>query len=504
MNYKKIFLLGMSPMPFENDRKVYGTGIRTWQFVRPLLEKGHRLCVVNYAIPSAYPSGFKSENHKQSYDKYDFQYYVLNKQDFENTGKLLEIARQFDPDCMVGCTFYPSYFGAKLKEIMEDNQEIETCKPIPLWADLFGHVMAEAQARACMDGDDTPLFHYWNSEYKILTEADIFSCVSGRQQYSTIGELGAVGRLNRYTSGYNFTNTIPCGLPAEEYVHKKTVIRGKDGIKDKDFVILWTGGYNTWTDVDTLFDGLMIAMKKNPRIRFVSTGGEIPEQDIKTYPNFLSKIRSSEFADRFVMKGWIAGEDVPDHYLEADIGVNIDKDIYEVRLGSKNRILDWFRAGLCVLSSNVCELTEIMADAGAGYVFKPGDAEDLAGKIIFLAEHPGEVEATGKAGKKFGFREFGFSRTTASLQAWVGDPKASPDWGKERKIFFEKEKALANLEDIADRQNKMIEERDRKIAELEAIVKKGIAYKIYNYLKIGSRKLKPVKETKKAETGETG
>ncbi len=497
MDHKKIFILGMSPMPFENDRKVYGTGIRTWQFVKPLLEKGHRLCVVNYAIPSAYPPGFKSESHDQyKYGKYDLQYHILNKDDFENTGKLLDIAKRFDPDCMVGCTFYPSYHSARLKNTMEGGGESKTGKPVPLWADLFGHVMAEAQARAYMDGDDTPLFHYWNSEYKILTEADIFSCVSERQEYSTIGELGAVGRLNRHTSGYNFTNTIPCGLPVEEYEHKKTVIRGEAGIGDKDFVILWTGGYNTWTDVDTLFDGLVLAMRKNPRIRFVSTGGEIPEQDIKTYPRFLSKIRSSEFADRFMMKGWIAGEDVPDHYLEADIGINIDKDIYEVRLGSKNRILDWFRAGLCVLSSNVCELTEIMSAAGAGYVFKPGDAGDLAEKLVFLADHPAEIKATGKAGKEFGFREFGFSHTTAPLQAWVEDPKVSPDWGKKRMIFFEKEKALANLEDIADRQNKMIEERDRKISELEGIVKKGIVYRIYNYLKIGLRKSRPVKGTK--------
>lgn len=491
MDRKKIFVLGMSPMPFENDRKVYGTGIRTWQFVRPLLEKGHRLCVVNYAIPSAYPSGFKSTVGKQyRYNKYDFEYHILSRQDFENTDMLLAIAREFGPDCLIGCTFYPSYFGAKLKKLLEDNKNPRAGKPVPLWADLFGHVMAEAQARAHMDGDDTPLFHYWNSEYNILTTADIFSCVSERQEYATIGELGAVGRLNRFTSGYRFTNTVPCGLPAEEYVHKKTAIRGKDGIRDDDFVVLWTGGYNTWTDVDTLFDGLVLAMKKNPRIRFVSTGGEIPEQDLRTYPHFLSKIRSSEFADRFIMKGWIAGEDVPDHYQEADIGINIDKDIYEVRLGSKNRILDWFRAGLCVLSSNVCELTDIMAAAGAGYVFRSGDPAGLAEKLIFLTEHPEEARATGRAGKEFGFKEFNFSRTTAALQAWAEDPRAAPDWRKDRKIFFEKEKALANLEGITDKQKKMIEERDRKIAELEGIVKKGIAYRIYNYLRIAARKLK--------------
>ena len=55
MDRKKIFVLGMSPMPFENDRKVYGTGIRTWQFVRPLLEKGHRTCnsrIKNTELPA--------------------------------------------------------------------------------------------------------------------------------------------------------------------------------------------------------------------------------------------------------------------------------------------------------------------------------------------------------------------------------------------------------------------------------------------------------------------
>ena len=206
--------------------------------------------------------------------------------------------------------------------------------------------------------------------------------------------------------------SLPVPYPAaflpEEFRHKKTVIRGRDGIGEDDFVVLWSGGYNTWTDVDTLYRGLIMAMEKDPSIRFVSTGGEIPEQDIKTYPHFLSLISSGRFAERFIMKGWIPGSEVPDHYFEADIGINIDKDIYEVRLGSKNRILDWFRAGLCVLSSDVCELTEQMAEAGAGYVFRPGDPEDLASKILMLSADRKKVEETAEKGHKWGLRKFQF------------------------------------------------------------------------------------------------
>ena len=42
----------------------------------------------------------------------------------------------------------------------------------------------------------------------------------------------------------------------------------------------------------------------------------------------------------------------------------------------------------------------------------------------------------------------------------------------------------------ADRQKKMIEERDGKISELEGIVKGRFPYRAYNYLKMAGRKIK--------------
>ncbi len=485
--FKKILLLGMSPMPFENDRKVYGTGIRTWQFLEPLLLNGHSVCVCNYAIPSAYDSDFKSvymnDFNVSSQSRPDkglvFKYNILAKKDFENINLLEEILKDFSPDCIVGCSFYPSHIASKLAQ----------SNKMPFWADLFGHVMAEAQARAYADDDDRCLFHYWNSEYSIITAADMFSCVSERQEYALIGELGAAGRLNKHTSGYEFTCCIPCGMPAGSFSHEKNVIRGLNGVKNEDFVILWTGGYNTWTDIDTLFKGLEKVFEKDPSVKFVSTGGEIPEQDLNTYPRFLSMINNSRFRDNYIMRGWIPGTDVPNYYFEADIGINIDKDIYEVRLGSKNRILDWMRAGLCVLSSNVCELTEIMRREKAGYVFKAGDSSDLAGVVLKLSKNRKAVKKTALEGQKYGMANFNFTATTKRLIEWVENPVYAPDADKKQVFSFEREEALKNLQSISDRQSLMIRDRDERIAELEAIVKKGFVYRIYSYLKILKRKI---------------
>ncbi len=256
-----------------------------------------------------------------------------------------------------------------------------------------------------------------------------------------------------------------------------------------DWTSVPVGETNTWTDIDTLFNGLVMAMEKNPKIKFVSTGGEIPEQDLDTYPRFLALINNSPYRERFVMKGWIAGKDVPDHYLEADLGINIDRDIYEVRLGSKNRILDWFRAELCVLSTNVCELTDIMEKKKIGFTFRAGDAEDLSSRLIYLAGHASIVKKTGIAGRRYGLEYFNFGKTTERLQEWVKKPAFSPDHGKDRKLFFSKEKALGNLEQITRRQKKMIGERDKRITELEGIVKRSLPYRVYSYFKIAKRKI---------------
>jgi glycosyltransferase involved in cell wall biosynthesis len=253
---------------------------------------------------------------------------------------------------------------------------------------------------------------------------------------------------------------------------------------------LWSGGYNTWTDVDTLFKGLTIAMKKNPKIKFVSTGGEIPEQDIKTYPGFISMIENSDFKNNFVMNGWVPGEDVPNYYFEADLGINIDKNIYEVKLGSKNRILDWMRAGLAVISSDVCELTETIKEEKIGYTFRPGDAEDLASKLLYLSGNRKELNLTAKRGKEYGRKYFNFDTTTKRLQEWVDNLSFAPDRSMKKVIFFEKEEAIKNLESIVAGQEKMISERDLRLKELEGIVKKGFIYKFYNYFKIAGRKLR--------------
>ena len=112
----------------------------------------------------------------------------------------------------------------------------------PVWVDLNGHVMAEGQSKAFRLNEDSPLSAFFNLEYPIICNADIFSAVAESQKWALIGELGLVGRANRFNSNVQFCHVIPNGLEGPIVRPATELIRGKKVGKD-DFLILWSGGF---------------------------------------------------------------------------------------------------------------------------------------------------------------------------------------------------------------------------------------------------------------------
>ena len=60
-------------------------------------------------------------------------------------------------------------------------------------------------------------------------------------------------------------------------------------------------------------------------------------------------------------------------------------------------LLDAMGAGLCVLASDIPENRE--AVEGAGFLFKPGDVDDLADRLRFLIANPAAREAAGRTAR---------------------------------------------------------------------------------------------------------
>jgi hypothetical protein len=200
-------------------------------------------------------------------------------------------------------------------------------------------------------------------------------------------------------------------------------------------------------------------------------------------------IKNSPFKDRFILKGWVPAEDVKNYYFEANLGINVDKNLYEVYFGSKNRILEWMRAGLLVLSSKVCELSYLLDEKKLGFTYKAEDSLSLKNKINEIIKNPELAKEMVKRAKEYVSKNLTYYKTAEPLREWVKNPKKSPDSGIERALDREREEAFQNLERIVKSQQKMIKIRDERIEELEGLFHKKLIYRIFNYIKLIKRRI---------------
>jgi glycosyltransferase involved in cell wall biosynthesis len=112
-----------------------------------------------------------------------------------------------------------------------------------------------------------------------------------------------------------------------------------------------------------------------------------------SYCDDYSRRLQSHAGDRIKMLGWVSGEALDELLTNAMLFV-LPSDLEGLSLA----LLDAMGAGLCVLSSDVAENREAVADTG--FTFRRGDAADLADRLRFLIANPAVREAAGQAAKR--------------------------------------------------------------------------------------------------------
>ncbi len=410
---KRVLVIGFAPLPFEREERLGALCFRTWHVTQALLAAGHEVTLAACRMTGAY----KDESRRPPVLRFrgsHFSYYSAAPGVFEEGELLQSIHDRGRPEAIVAVHAHSARAASRL------------ASEAPLWADLNGYAMTEAQARAAVAGDEEAMAEAWEQERAALARADAFSVVSMRQKYAVIGELAALGRLTGKNYGEDVVHYMPNAIEDSPYRHRERVVRGKL-IGAGDFAILWSGGYNTWTDVDTLFEGVVGAMREEPRLRFVSLGGAMPGRDEETFYRFRRRVEESEFAERFVFAGWVPSEVVPNYYFECDAGINIDRFSYEMLIGCRYRILDMLRAGLPVLTTLGTEVSHIVRDEGLGVTFPPGEAAGLTEAILTLARDESQRRRCAERGKEYVFRHRAVEKVMKPLQRWAAEPKVSPD-----------------------------------------------------------------------------
>jgi glycosyltransferase involved in cell wall biosynthesis len=411
-----VLFAGVGPVPLERPPHQMAPGLRLWSLVMSALAEG----VEGIAVTSYDHFGHRGDRDHSS-DTFCEGVRVIGWPANRLQSSAKATLQALSPRCVVAST---DLVAAELARQLSPD--------IPLWADLYGDPAAEGQLLAARAGHDGGLAPLASNVLALLTRADHFSVCSSAQRLALLGQLGLAGRLSAATCHRELVTVLPAMLvggppppkppPSPATSRLRGTLVGAD-----DFVVLWSGGFNTWTDVGTLFEGLTLAMAREPRVRFVCLGGGIDRHNLGTYDEFVGRVERSPLRERFHLLGWRPQAEAAGFVAEADVGVNIDAVCHEAELGTRTRLLEWADAGLPIVSTIISEMSSDLAEAGGLEPFAVGNPESLAGMLVDLARDPTRRRRTGELGREFVRSRWTPEIAGKELAAWVRNPQIAPD-----------------------------------------------------------------------------
>jgi glycosyltransferase involved in cell wall biosynthesis len=423
----KILVIAHPPPPLTDQSKIEAAHYRAWQFIHPILEQGHQ---VHLCTPPANVASTSNAALPEAWRE-ALTWSIIPFHTLTWINKLQRIHDSQNPDCIIAINFDCCLYATKLK----------TQKPI--WMDIYGDYLTIMQSSCNSAGSNRGMNTSINQMKDVLKKGDVFSVCGSPQAYALVGEIAMAGRLIRQTFGYEFTRVILPGSPpvSSRSDRNKGPASNTVKLEPGDFPVLWCGGYNTWTDIDTLFRGLEWAMQQEPRVQFISLGASTYNSPDNNYARLLNLIKTSPNAHRYHMLGWQPWEEIPHYYKISKVGLNIDALHYETILGTRTRLVEMIAAGLPVISSVGTELSYLLRQNGAALTFEIRDWQTLGEEIVSLVKNPDRRNEMSQRALDCASNQFSFSNTTLSLLEWTKNPHRAPD-----KEGIEPIERLKNLE----------------------------------------------------------
>jgi len=332
------------------------------------------------------------------------------------------LRREFEPAAVVTAgPFLPLAMGAA------------TVADEPLWVDVPGDPMAEAQARAAADGSDAVLARYHDVYSAALRRGDAFSAVSDRQRAALLGALGAAGRLVGAELGAELVHVVRGSVAAAGWVEPSG---DAPALPDDAVGLLFSGGWNTWLDHETMLAGVLAAMDRRADLHFLATGGAVTGHHDGAYAAFRAGAEASAHADRFHFLGWVDAARLPAVHAAAEVAVCVDRRCAEAELGARTRLLDAVEHGLRVAATVVCEQTEALRGAPGFTELPPGDAAGIADALVAMPRGRVDWDGRGEA-------------STDALVAWAAAPRrAAPGFDLARAAGDEARALRAELDAV--------------------------------------------------------
>lgn len=181
------------------------------------------------------------------------------------------------------------------------------------------------------------------------------------------------------------TTIFPWGVNLNLFHPAHDNLRRRKKSDDEDFLVLHTRSWEARYGVDVALEGFWRASQQEPRLRMVMLGGGTQEAMIRGF------VKDKQLEDRIHFGGYKQNQALVEDYQTADVYLSashID--------GSSVALMEAMACACPPLVSDIPANLEWVEDGQQGWVFRDGDAHDLAARLVEAAGKRGEAIERGK------------------------------------------------------------------------------------------------------------
>lgn len=205
------------------------------------------------------------------------------------------------------------------------------------------------------------------------------------------------------------TDIIARGLPAEKVtvipnavdiqrfqfgVAPDSELRGQLGLAGKT-VLGFIGSFYAYEGLPLLLAALPRILGERPDLKLLLVGGGPREPQLKELAHRMN------LADHIVFSGRVPHDQVQKYYDQVDVFVYPRYSMRLTELVTPLKPLEAMAQGRLVVASDVGGHKELISDRRTGWLFKAGDAEDLARTVLDLLARPALWPEIKRAGRQY-------------------------------------------------------------------------------------------------------
>ena len=195
-----------------------------------------------------------------------------------------------------------------------------------------------------------------------------------------------------------------------------------DGIKDNDFLAVFTGTHGTANGLDAVLNAA-IELKKNnvPNIKILLIGQG------KLKPELMAKA-TQENLDNVIFHEPVNKDKLANLMQRADVGLQVLANIPAFYYGtSPNKFFDYISAGLPVLNNYPGWLADMINENNCGIAVPPENPKMFAQALIKMSQEPEELTIYAQNAQKLATDKFDRTKLAEQFVLWLekyGDENA--------------------------------------------------------------------------------